>query len=205
MVVALLAAGVYGAQARAQAPPQPKRYRLMLGASLNSLNAFDNDVGTDLGPGVLARGVPRPGFGPVVDYAVFQVDLQRGSTGEYLGNLRMRAPILGVGYTIGSGNLQTTFHVAAGWAFNRIETDPQLINAANAEFEVKNRPLLRAGITFTRSLGERFALVSSIGGLAVEPSVALAFRDGQRTVRTETGTWKPSGLFWGIGAAYKVF
>jgi hypothetical protein len=210
MVPARVAAALvlFGAlpAATAHAQSQPAtRYRLMLGASLNSLHTSDADVGTFLRPGVLLRGVPRAGFGPVVDYSNYELDLTRGSQEPRLGRLRMRVPMLGYGYSLERGPLVTTFHVAAGWAFNRVDTERQVIERDGALFEARDRPLFRGGVTFTRSIGERFALVATGGGLYVEPRIALAFRDGQRTLRTETGTWRTSGLFWGVGAAYKIF
>ena len=53
-------------------------------------------------------------------------------------------------------------------------------------------------------LGSRFAANTSFGYLRMAPSVQLQFTGGQAP-RTETGTWKTSGLYWGAGLAYKIF
>lgn len=200
--ILLVAAGLLAAApAQAQAP----RYTIMVGATLNSMNPFDADVGTDLGPGILLRAVPKRGFGPVIDLSTFNLDLKRSPERPRLGSLRLRAPMVGVGYTIERGRLATTLHAALGWSFNRIDTERQVIDRESAQFEVKDRALLRTGVTLTWSAGQRVALVSSVGVLFVDPRVALAFKDGQRTVRTETGTWRTNALIWEVGVAYKVF
>jgi hypothetical protein len=198
----LLAVALFAWPAHAQGG----RYHIMVGATINSLNPFDADVGTDTGPGLLLRGVPRSGFGPVIDLSSFELDLRRSPDQRRLGGLTLRAPMLGGGYTIERGRLATTLHVALGYSFNKVETDRQVINREHAQFEVKNRPLLRTGVTLTVSAGSRVALVSSVGVLFVDPKPTLAFKDdAQRTVRSETGTWRTNGLVWEVGVAYKVF
>jgi hypothetical protein len=190
----------------ASANAQARRYYIMAGATLNSLDPFDADVGTDTGPGLLLRGVPRSGLGPVVDLSGFELDLRRNPDERKLGALKLRAPMAGIGYTVERGRLATTLHAAVGWSFNKVETDRQVIERDGAQFEVKNRPLLRTGVTLTWSVGSRLALVSSAGVLFVDPKLTLAFKDGsQRTVRSETDTWRTNGLVWEVGVAYKVF
>ena len=199
--IAGLAAAVLATPAHAQA-----RHHLMVGATINSLNPFDADVGTDTGPGLLLRGVPKQGFGPVVDLSSYELELRRSPDPRRLGTLELRAAMLGIGYTMEAGRLAATLHAAPGWSFNKVETDAALISRERAQFSVKNRPLLRAGLTLTWSAGERIALVSSAGVLLVDPKLSLAFRDEtQRTLRTETGTWRANGLVWEVGVAYKVF
>lgn len=206
---ALLIAGVATLAAALCARPahaQTRRYYVMAGATLNSLNPFDADVGTDTGPGLLLRGVPRSGFGPVIDLSSFALDIRRSPDPRKLGELELRAVLAGAGYTIEKGRLATTLHAALGWSFNKVDTDSTVITRERAQFEVENRPLLRMGVTLTWSAGSRVALVSSVGVLFVDPKLTLAFRDdSQRTVRSETGTWQTNGLVWEVGVAYKVF
>jgi hypothetical protein len=206
MTRALLVAGAATFAAVLCAGPahaQTRRYRIMVGATLNSLNPFDADVGTDTGPGLLLRGVPRSGFGLVVDLSGFELDLLRSADQRRLGGLTLRAPMAGVGYTVERGRLATTLHAALGWSFNKVETDLKVIERDGAQFEVENRPLLRTGVTLTWSAGSRVALVSSVGVLFVDPKLTLTFKDG--SVRSETGTWRTNGLVWEVGVAYKVF
>jgi hypothetical protein len=172
------------------------RYRLMVGANINSLNPWDADVGTDTGPGLLLRGVPRRGWGPVIDYSRFELDLRRGPGEPRLGALLLRAPIGGIGYTFERKRLAMTLHAAVGWGFNRASTEPEVVARDGARFEAKDRLLFRGGVTFTQSVGTRFALVGSAGALLHDPKI---------TLRTETGTWRTNGLVWEVGAAYKVF
>jgi len=197
----LFAVAFHAAPSQAQAP----RYRIMVGATLNSMDPFDADVGTDLGLGILLRGVPYHGFGPVIDLSSFNLELKRSPEPPKLGSLRLRAPMVGVGYTIERGRLATTLHAALGWSFNSVDTERDVVERQGVQFEVKNRPLLRTGVTLTWSAGPRVALVSSVGVLFVDPRVTLAFKDGQRTVRSETGTWRANALVWEVGVAYKLF
>ena len=168
------------------------RYRVMVGANVNSFMPWDADVGSDTGPGLLLRGVPYRGWGPVIDYSDYELDLRRGALGQRLGLLRIRAPIGGLGYTFERKQLAVTLHGAVGWGFNRVKTEPQL----GASFTVKDRLLFRGGVTLTQSVGKRFALVGSVGALLLDPKLTLGM---------ETGTWRTNGTVWEIGAAYKVF
>jgi hypothetical protein len=185
---------------------QARRYHVMVGGTLNSLDPFDADVGKDVGPGLLLRGVPKRGFGPVLDLSSFTLDLRRSPEQSRLGTLELRAGLVGVGYTIEAGRLATTLHAALGYSFNKVQTERRVIDREQAQFEVKNRPLLRTGATLTWSAGSRVALVSGLGVLLVDPKLTLAFKDAaQRTIRSETGTWRTNGLVWEVGVAYKVF
>ena len=212
LAAATLAAVFLAPSAHAQTPTQPqpqapqqRRYRIMAGASLSFFDPFDADTGMHFAPGVLLRGVPRKGLGPVIDLGGFSMDLKRGSRGQPLGELKVLAPIAGIGYTVERGQLAMNLHVAAGWGFNRVDTEQPLIDAEGARFEVKDGPLYRSGLTFTRFLGKRFAATASFGYLRMDPSLELAFTDGHGTARRETGTWKTTGLYWGAGVAYKIF
>jgi hypothetical protein len=176
----------------------------MAGASLSFFDPWDVDTGAHFAPGILVRGVPRRGLGVVIDLSGFSLDLKRGPRGQPLGELHVLAPIGGIGYTVEKGRLAMNLHVAAGWGFNSVDTEQPLIDAEGARFEVKDGPLVRSGLTFTRFLGSRFAATASFGYLAMSPSVELQFSGGQGP-RTETGTWKTSGLYWGAGLAYKLF
>jgi hypothetical protein len=178
-------------------PPQLEaqvggRYRVMLGANVNSFMPWDADVGSDTGPGLLLRGVPYRGWGPVIDYSDYELELRRGSLGQRLGLLQIRAPIGGIGYTFERKRLALTLHGAVGWGFNRVKTEPQL----GTSFTVKDRLLARGGVTLTQSVGKRLALVGSVGALLLDAKLRLG---------TEAGTWRTNGTVWEVGAAYKVF
>jgi hypothetical protein len=191
---------------RPAAQEPPKRYHLMIGATLNSIHPFDSDVGTHVGPGILLRGVPRQGFGPVIDASATSLGLERSATGQDLGTFKMRAVILGIGYTIEKGRLATTFHTSAGYSFNKAETLPEIVDQQHVAFEAHNAFLFRGGVTFTWSAGARWAFVSSAGVLLMQPDVRLNFQDAAgQTTRTETGTWKVNGLVWEVGVAFKIF
>ena len=177
----------------------------MAGASVNFFDPFDVDTGMHFAPGLMLRGVPRHGFGVVLDLSGFNLDLKRGARGQPLGELHVLAPLAGIGYTLEKGRLAMNLHVAAGWGFNSVDTEQPLIDAQGARFEVKDGPVYRSGLTFTRFLGNRFAATTSVGFLRMQPSVELAFTGGEGTPRTEAGTWKTSGLYWGAGVGYKVF
>ena len=185
---------------------QARRHRFMAGAALNSMKPFDADVGTDLGPGLIFRGVPKQGFGPVIDLATFTVGLKRSGERSELGELRMRAILGGAGYTIEAGRLATTLHAAVGYAFSKAEVAPAVAERERSQFDARDRPLLRTGLTLTWSAGSRMALVSSVGVLFLDPKVALTFNDASgRPLRTETGTWRTKALVWEVGVAYKFF
>ena len=208
VAAALLGAAALAAAAQAQAQPQPqpqpRRYRIMAGVAMNFFDPWDVDTGAHFAPGLMLRGVPRAGLGPVIDFSAFHMDLKRGSRGQPLGELHVIAPILGLGYTVERGQLAANLHVAAGWGFNDVDTEQPLVDAEGARFEVKDGPVFRSGFTFTRFLGNRFAANTSFGYLRMAPSVQLQFTGGQAP-RTETGTWKTSGLYWGASLAYKIF
>lgn len=185
---------------------QARRHRLMAGPALNSMNPFDADVGRDLGPGLLLRGVPRRGFGPVVDLSTFTVALRPNGERSQLGDLQMLAILGGAGYTLETGRLATTLHAALGYAFSKAEVDREVAERDHSEFDARDRPLLRTGLTLTWSAGNRMALVSSVGVLFVDPHVALTFNDASgRPVRSETGIWRTRALIWQFGVAYKFF
>jgi hypothetical protein len=181
----------------AQAPA--RRYRVMLGPALNSVNPWDSDVGKDMGPGLIVRGVPRRGLGPVVDLSFFTLDLKRKGQPRPLGELRLRTLLAGIGYTIERGRLATTFAVAAGHAFTKAESDLQ-----DVHFDVSSAPLARTSVTFTWSAGRRIALLSSLGAVFVEPKVTLQ-RETADGPLTETGTWRAHSYVWQLGVAIKVF
>jgi hypothetical protein len=203
---AFAAAGLANALLAAPAAAQTGRYHVMVGATINSLDPFDKDVGTDTGPGLLVRGVPKQGFGPVFDLASYELELRRNPDPRRLGKVELRAGLLGIGYTREIGRLAATLHAAPGYSFNKVETDPSLVSRDRAQFSVKNRLLVRGGLTLTWSAGSRIALVSSVGALLIDPKLALTFRDeAQRELRTESGTWRTNGLVWEVGVAYKVF
>jgi hypothetical protein len=203
VALAVLAAALHAAPVHAQA--QARRYRIMAGVSVNWFDPFDVDTGTHFAPGLMLRGVPRAGFGPVIDLSGVNLDLKRGPRGQPLGELHALAPMAGIGYTLERGQWASNLHVAVGWGFNSVDTEQPLIDADGARFDVKNGPVLRSGLTFTRFLGNRFAATTSFGYLRMAPSVELAFTGGDGGRRTETGTWKTSGLYWGVGAAFKIF
>lgn len=185
---------------------QARQHRLMAGAALNSMNPFDADVGKDLGPGLILRGVPKRGFGPVVDLSTFTVALRPSGERSELGELRMRAILGGAGYTVETGRFATTLHAAVGYAFSEAVVDRDVAERDRSQFDARDRPLLRTGLTLTWSAGDRVALLSSVGVLFVDPHVALTFNDASgRAVRTETGIWRTRALVWQVGVAYKFF
>lgn len=202
LVTVILTCAFPGSPLHAQA----RRHRLMAGPALNSMNPFDADVGKDLGPGLLLRGVPRRGFRPVVDLSTFTVALRPNGEPSKLGELRMLAILGGAGYTLETGRLATTLHAALGYAFSTAEVDREVAERDHSQFDARDRPLLRTGLTLTWSAGGRVALVSSVGVLFVDPHVALTFSDASgRPVRSETGIWRTKALVWQFGVAYKFF
>jgi hypothetical protein len=178
-------------------------YRIMVGPALNSVNPFDSQVGKDLGPGLIVRGVPRRGWGMVIDLSFFTLDLKRSRESSPLGELGLRTFLAGLGYTIERGRLATTFAVATGHGFARTETLLTDLSRQGSRFEASSRPLVRTTVTLNWSAGRRVVLTSSIGTLLADPNVRLRFGDASRP--PETGTWGAHSLLWQVGAAYKLF
>ncbi len=198
LLIAALAAAAWPSPLSAQA----RRHRVMVGPALNSVNPFDADVGKDLGPGLVVRGVPRNGFGPVVDLSLFTLDLKHAGETTPLGVLRLRALLGGVGYTIERGRLATTLALAAGHAFTKADTRQAQIDRERGRFESRAWPVVRTKVTLTWSAGRRVALISSIGTLFADPDVKLRF---DAPPRSEAGTWRTHSLVWQVGVAYKLF
>jgi hypothetical protein len=183
--------------------------RLGVGASVTHVTPRSDELTrSPLRLGPLVRLQPGDGWGFAGAFNWFDTDVDgafAGVNGE-LGELRIKPLMGGVGYTIPTGRVRTTFSVVGGPAWNELKINEAVRNAFAA---------------LGRDIGESLDEVS----LAVRPGVGVSVRIAPRvdlttfggylfnrpkfTVPTPGGDvrndWTTDAVVLSIGAVFVVF
>jgi hypothetical protein len=162
VLFAVLACAIAATGASAQAIPDVVR-RIGVGGSIGGIFPFDDDVNAGLAAGVNVGLAPATGFGPTIGLGWYEGDLtlSRVSGDAYVGRLRVRPLMAGVGYTWVTGRVATGVSLNAGISFNSIRLDDEYRAVfgggsdvrADANNSFAARPQLRVEYAVARKVG----------------------------------------------------
>lgn len=183
--------------------------RLGIGASVTHVTPRSDELTrSPLRVGPLVRLQPGGGWGVAGAFNWFDTDVDgsfAGVDGEF-GELRVRPLMGGVGYTMRSGRVRTTFSVVAGPVWNRLKVH-EAVRTAFAALDRDIDDTLDA-----RSFAVRPGVGASIG---IAPRVDLTgfggylFNRPKFTVPTPAGDvtnqWTADALVLSVGAVFVVF
>jgi hypothetical protein len=111
----------------------------------------------------------------------------------------------GIGYSIETGRLMTTFSVVAGPSFNRAELNDAFVQglapiAGPVAIDISNSLAIRPGVNLAYALAPRVGLVGFGGYLYNRPDVVL--RAGETELHDR---WKADAIVLSLGAVYSVW
>lgn len=175
--------------------------RVSVGASVTLNVTPDADVGTAFSGGPLVRLNPRRGWGPAGAFNWYRADLLNPAGGdEPFARLRVRPLMGGVSYTVGSGDVLTSFSIVGGPSFNRAEFDDDF-RPGGAIIDAENSIAVRPGASVTWTVRPRVAIVGFAGYLINRPDVL--YRDASGAEFQDR--WKADSVVLSVGAVYSIF
>jgi hypothetical protein len=176
--------------------------RVSVGGSLTVNQTTDGEVGTAITAGPLVRLNPHKGWGPAGAFNWFRADLENpaGGSGDF-ARLRVRPLMAGVSYTVGTGNLLTSFSIVAGPSFNKAEFEKSFARAGVADIDADNSFAVRPGVGLTYTVAPRVAIIGFGGYLINRPGIV--YRDNVGNELRDR--WKADAVVLSVGAVYSVF
>jgi hypothetical protein len=176
--------------------------RISVGGSVTVNATSDDDVKSVTTAGPLVRLNPHKGWGPAGAFNWFRADLLNpsGSSGDF-ARLRVRPLMAGVSYTVGAGNLLTSFSVVAGPSFNRADFDPDFTPTGAASIDADNSFAVRPGVGLTFTVAPRVAIIGFGGYLINRPGVVYKDSAGNEF----KDRWKADAVVLSVGAVYSLF
>ena len=181
--------------------------RVSVGASVTFVHPTSDGLDSAIGIGPLVRLNPRRGWGPAGAFNWFRADLQNpsGADGDF-ARLRIRPLMAGVAYSIGSGNVLTSFSVVAGPSFNSIDFEDAFLDnlpqgGAAPAIDVENSIAVRPGVNVTVTVAPRVAVIGFGGYLFNRPDTL--YRD--RTGAEFRNQWKADSFVVSAGVVYSLF
>jgi hypothetical protein len=176
--------------------------RVSIGGSVTLNATTDEDVASVATIGPLVRLNPHKGWGPAGALNWFRADLDNPAGGDApFGRLRVRPLMAGVSYTVGTGNLLTSFSIVGGPSFNRAEFDDDFSGATGASIDAENSIAVRPGVGFTWTVAPRVAIIGFGGYLINRPDIVYRTSAGAE-VRNR---WKADAIVVSVGAVYSLF
>lgn len=175
--------------------------RISVGASVTLNHTTDDEVGTAVSAGPLVRLNPRRGWGPAGALNWYRADLENPAGGDAdFATLRVRPLMGGVSYSIGRGDVLTSFSIVAGPSFNRARFEAD-VTAGPAAIDAENSFAVRPGVGITWTVRPRVAIVGFGGYMINRPDVL--YRDS--TGREFRDQWKADSIVLSVGAVYSIF
>jgi Outer membrane protein beta-barrel domain len=181
--------------------------RVSVGASVTYVNPTSDGLDSVVGIGPLVRLNPRRGWGPAGAFNWFRADVRNpsGADGDF-ARLRVRPLMAGVAYTVGSGNVLTSFSVVAGPSFNSIDFEDDYLDnlpqgGVAPAIDVENSIAVRPGVNVTVTVAPRVAVVGFGGYLFNRPDTL--YRD--RTGAEFRNQWKADSFVVSAGVVYSLF
>lgn len=183
--------------------------RLGIGASVTHVTPRSDELTrSPLRVGPLVRLQPGEGWGVAGAFNWFDTDVDgafAGVAGEF-GELRVKPLMGGVGYTIRSGRVRTTFSVVAGPAWNRLKVHERVRTAFAARGRDIDATLdatsfaVRPGVGVSIGVAPRVDLTGFGGYLFNRPGFTVPTPAGD--VRNE---WTADALVLSVGAVFVLF
>jgi len=148
------------------------------------------------------------GFGPAVGFSWHSLGVQTVAGGErvYLGKLRVRPVMAGVGYSWTRGQWSLQGSVVGGYAFNRLSVDDRArpavrsaLGASFVSFDVEDGLAWRTQVSLWYDVAPRVGVSASIGYFGQRP--VLTTTSDMGTVKTRLDgacTLFSFGLVYGI-------
>jgi hypothetical protein len=175
--------------------------RISVGGSVTLNHTTDSEVGTAVSVGPLVRLNPRRGWGPAAALNWYRADLENPAGGDDdFATLRVRPLMGGVSYSLGRGDVLTSFSVVAGPSFNRARFDDDF-RPGTASIDAENSFAVRPGVGVTWTVRPRVAIVGFGGYMINRPDVV--YRDASG--REFSDRWKADSIVLSIGAVYSIF
>lgn len=172
-----------------------------VGGSVTGVITTDGDVGTGLSAGPLVRLNPRRGWGPAGALNWFRAELGHPDGGEQdFAELRVRPLMAGIGYTIGTDRLLTTFSLVLGPSFNKAEFEDEFVEPG-ATIDAETSFAIRPGVSVTITVAPRVAIVGFGGYMHNDPKVV--YRDASGAEFRER--WRASAVVLSAGLVYSLF
>jgi len=176
--------------------------KVSVGGSVTLNQTTDGEVRSATTVGPLVRLNPRKGWGPAGAFNWFRADLENpaGGSNEF-ARLRVRPLMAGVSYTIGTGNLLTSFSIVGGPSFNKAEFEDGFVPTGLADIDAENSIAVRPGVGLTYTVAPRVAIIGYAGYLINRPDVV--YRDSAGT--EFRNRWKMDAVVVSVGAVYSIF
>ena len=175
--------------------------RVGVGASVTFNHTTDDALDSAVSFGPLVRLNPRRGWGPAGALNWYRADLQNPDGGDAdFATLRIRPLMAGVSYTIGSGDVLTSFSIVAGPSFNCAEFDDDFTPGVSI-IDAENSFAVRPGVGVTWTIAPRAAIVGFAGYMINRPDVFYQDAAG----RQFQDRWKADSIVLSIGAVYSIF
>jgi hypothetical protein len=181
--------------------------RVSVGASVTYVNPTTDGMDSVVGIGPLVRLNPRRGWGPAGAFNWFRADVRNpsGADGDF-ARLRVRPLMAGVAYSVGSGNVLTSFSLVAGPSFNSIDFEDAYLaslpqGSATPAIDIENNIAFRPGVNVTVTVAPRVAIVGFGGYLFSRPDTF--YRD--HTGAEFRNQWKADSFVVSAGVVYSLF
>jgi hypothetical protein len=175
--------------------------RVSIGGSVTFNGTTDDEVASTTTIGPLVRLNPHKGWGPAGALNWFRADLDNPSgVGGDFARLRVRPLMAGVSYTVGTGDVLTSFSIVAGPSFNKAEFFGSYVTGGES-IDANNSFAVRPGVGVTWTVAPRVAVVAFGGYLINRPDIVYRNRAGQEF----RDRWKADAVVVSVGAVYSLF
>ena len=176
--------------------------RVSVGGSITHIAPTDDDVASTTTVGPVVRLNPRRGWGPAAALNWFRADLQDpAGTDADFARLRVRPLMAGVSYTVGTGDLLTSFSIVGGPSFNKAEFHGSFVPGSGASIDADTSFAIRPGVGLTWTVAPRVAVIGFGGYLINRPDVVYRDRFGTEF----RDRWQADALVLSVGAVYSLF
>jgi hypothetical protein len=179
-----------------------------LGLAVSSVDPVGSlALGTgSIGP--LLRLKLGPGLGPVIGMNWYTAGVQAIAEGQlvYLGRLRIRPVMVGVGYNWNRGRVWLVPSIVGGYSFNRLYPNSRArlpfresLGSTDVSFDAGNALAWRSQVAFWYDVAPRVGLLASIAYIRARPTLTVSGDHGvYRASLDASATVVTFGLVYGV-------
>jgi len=182
--------------------------RFLLGVSSSRALTPDEALGSEWNFSPVIRNTPRRlGWGPSFGLNWFHGHITVPVNGQAtkIGEVKVRPVMGGVGYSLGSGRLRTTFGLVGGYAFTDAKVTAALPAGTTASIDIGNAWVVRPNVGLTYALTRRLALIGSVGYVYTNPSITIDVAEENQAPRRISGSFRSDYVNVAVGTAISIF
>lgn len=182
--------------------------RILLGVNVGHSLTPDEALGSHWGLTPVIRNTPRRlGWGPSFGLSGYTGDIVVPVDGRKItiGEMKIRPVMGGISYSIGGGQLRTSFSLVGGYAFTSAKVTTALPAGTAASIDVTDAWVVRPNVGVTYALMRRLALIASVGYVYTHPTIAISVSQQGQPLSRLSGSFRSDYVSIRVGTAVSIF